>query len=85
MNLVWAYDLVVSNELPECKCSGRWTWECGKKRSVIDYSLFSRCVKVHTLTVEDEGVMELGSDHNLMWCNVAKPAQVTQQERYKWS
>ena len=40
LNLVWAGELIIGNELPQCQ--GRWTWECEQKRSVIDYILFSR-------------------------------------------
>ena len=48
--------MVISNELPVCK--GRWTWECGDKKSVIDYMLFPQEHR-HELVemiVEDKGV-----------------------------
>ena len=32
-DVVWACDLRVGNELSEC--IGRWTWECGEKRSMV--------------------------------------------------
>ena len=47
VSFVWACDLRVGNELPEC--TGRWTWECGEKRSVVDYILASREVNVHRM------------------------------------
>ena len=60
LNVVWACDLRVGNELSEC--IGRWTWGCGEKRSVVDYILVSREVNVHRMIIEDEGAMELGSE-----------------------
>ena len=59
LNVVWACDLRVGNELPECM--GRWTWESGEKRSVVDYILVSREMNVHRMIIEDEGAVELGS------------------------
>ena len=32
------------------------------------YSIFSSSVRVNGMIIEDEGAMELGSDHNLIWC-----------------
>ena len=58
VNFVWACDLRVGNEHPEC--TGRWTWECGEKRSVVDYVLVAREVNVHRMVIEDEGAVELG-------------------------
>ena len=80
-SVVWACDLRVGNEL-----SGRWTWECGEKRSVVDYILVSKEVNVHRMIIEDEGAVELGSDHNLIWCVIgqSKAEKVIQEERYKW-
>lgn len=63
VNLVWSCDLMVGNELSECR--GRWTRECGEKRSMTDYILLSRSARVHRMVIEDEGAEELGSDHNL--------------------
>ena len=59
-DVVWACDLRVGNELSEC--IGRWTWECGEKRSVVDYILVSREVNVHRMIIEDEEAVELGSE-----------------------
>ena len=38
------------------------------------------------MIVEDEGAVELGSDHNLIWCVIeqSKAGKVTQEERQKW-
>lgn len=58
---------MIGNELPVCK--GRWTWECGDKKSVIDYMLFPQEHR-HELVemiVEDRGVIDTGSDHNVVW------------------
>ena len=45
---------------------GRWTWECGEKKSVVDYIRVSREVNAHMMVanLEDKEVVELGSDHN---------------------
>ena len=51
LNSVWAGELIIGNELPHCQ--GRWTWECEKKRSVIDYILFSRGLAVEKMQIED--------------------------------
>jgi len=53
LNLVWADGLVIGNELPQCQ--GRWTWECGQKRSVIDYILLSGGWSVQRMLIEDLG------------------------------
>ena len=65
---------------------GRWTWECEQKRSVIDYILFSRGLVVEKMQIEDSERKEIGSDHNLLWCEV-RPGnleKVVLQDRYKW-
>ena len=43
-------------------------------------------VNVHRMVIENEGIVELGSDHNLIWCVVgqSKEEKVIQEERYKW-
>ena len=51
LNVMWAGGLVIGNELPQCQ--GRWTWECGQKRSVIDYILFSRGLAVERMQIEN--------------------------------
>ena len=63
--LVWACDLRVMSSLHEC--TRRWD---GEKRSVVDYILVSGEVNLHRMVIENEGAMELGSDHNLIWCLV---------------
>ena len=57
-NFVWACDLRVRNELPEC--TGRWTAECGENKSVVDNVLVPRKVNVHRMVIEDEEAVELG-------------------------
>ena len=68
LNLVWACELVIGNELPQCQ--GRWTWEREQKRSVIDYILFSRVLVVKRVQIEDSERKKIGSDYNLLWYKV---------------
>ena len=53
---------------------------------MVDYVLVSREVNGHRMIVEDEGAVELVSDHNLVWCVIgqSKAEKVTQEEQYKW-
>ena len=55
LNLAYVGDMVIGNELHVCK--GRWTWECGDKKSVIDYMLFPQEHRheVVEMVVEDGG------------------------------
>ena len=46
---------------------GRWTWESGVKKLVIDYMLFGKGLDVIKMVVEDSGDLDIGSDHNLIW------------------
>ena len=41
-----------------------------EKRSVVDYILLSRGLVMGRMMVEDIGELNLGSDHNLIWCEV---------------
>ena len=53
----------------EAITKGKWTWQDGKKRSVLDYVLASQGIadSVTQMTVDDEGWFDIGSDHNLMF------------------
>ena len=67
--------------------SGKVHLECEQKRSVIDYILLSRGLVVEKMQIEDSERREIGSDHNLLWCEV-RPGdleKVVLQDRYKWS
>ena len=59
-------------------CDGRWTWESGVRKSVIDYMLFGKAIIAVEMVVEDSGKLDVGSDHNLIWSEV-----VRRRERYK--
>ena len=37
-------------------CDGRWTWECGVRKSVIEYMLFGKAIEVVEMVVEDRKV-----------------------------
>lgn len=52
VNLLWSCDLMVGNELSECR--GRWTRECGEKRSMTDYILLSRGARVHRMVIKEQ-------------------------------
>ena len=82
--LVESSGLVIGNKLSICK--GRWTWECGERRSVVDYILYSNGLVLEAMRVEDGGVNDLGSDHNLLWCKVKCRAPKVVDDRcyYKW-
>ena len=44
---------------------GKWSGE-----SLIDYMLFGKAIKVVETVVEDSGMLDVGSDHNLTWSRV---------------
>ena len=54
--------LSVGNQLEYC--DGRWIWESGVRKSVIDYMLFGKAIDVVKMGVEDSGKLDVGSDHN---------------------
>ena len=86
LNLAYAGNLVIGNELSVCK--GRWTWECREKKSVIDYMLFQQehRQEVVEMVVEDRGIIDTGSDHNVIWCifKAGVPKEEKSEERLKW-
>ncbi len=65
---------------------GRWTWESGEKKSVIDYMLFGKGLDVIKVVVEDSGNLDIGSDHNLIWNEVVwgRTEIEARREWYKW-
>ena len=56
----------------EAITKGKWTWQGGKKRSVIDYVLASQGIaySVTQMTVDDERWFDIGSDHNLIFWEI---------------
>ena len=62
LNLVGVCNLRVGNQLPQC--NGRWTREMKERRLVVDYILLLRGLVMD----KDSGELNLGSDHNLIWC-----------------
>ena len=68
LDLVGVCNLRVGNQLSQC--SGRWPWEIKERRSVVDFILLSRGLVMDRMMVEDSGELYLGSDHNLIWCDV---------------
>ena len=67
LDLVRLGDFVVENKLQ--RCVGRWTWESGEKKLIIDY-MFGKGLDVIKMVVEDSGNLNIGSDHNLIWDKV---------------
>ena len=69
-------------------CKGRWTWECGDKKLVIDYMLFPQEHRheLVEMVVEDRGVIDTGSDHNVVWgvFKAGNPKEMKREERFKW-
>ena len=59
LELVRVGDLSVGNQL-QC-CDGRWTWESGVRKSVIDYMLFGKVIEVVEMVVENAGKLDVGS------------------------
>ena len=41
-----------------------------KERSVVDYILLSKGLVMDRMMLEDSRELNLGSDHNLIWCEV---------------
>ena len=48
---------------------GKWTWQGREKQSVLDYILMSQELADSTssMTIDDDGWFDIGSDHNLMF------------------
>ena len=48
---------------------GKWTWQGREKQSVLDYILMSQELAGSTssMTIDDDGWFDIGSDHNLMF------------------
>lgn len=71
--------------------TGKWTWACGGKQSVLDYVLLSeRCVEeIERFVIDDDGLLDIGSDHNLMFWYTGKGEEpsrpkVKRQVRKGW-
>ena len=71
------------------KCTGKWTWSSKDKKSTIDYMVISKEDehRVTKMTVDDEGQIDVGSDHCVLKLEVdmgrpklSKPEDV----RWKW-
>ena len=41
-------------------CDGRWTWECGVRKSVMDYMLSGKALEVVEVVIEDLGKLDVG-------------------------
>ena len=48
-------------------CVGKWTWESGEKKSVLDHMLFGKGLDVIKIIVEDSGNLNIGSNDDLIW------------------
>ena len=68
------------------QCSGWWTWEMKERKSVIDYISLSRGLVVDRMMVQDSGELNLGLDHNLIWCGVRtdRLEEGTSDPHLKW-
>ena len=71
------------------KCEGKWTWSRGDKRSTIDYMLIGREDewRVSGMKVDDEGVMDVGSDHCVleMWLQMGRVwTEEVREAGWKW-
>ena len=58
----------------------------GERKVVVDYILLSRELVMDMMMVEDSGELNLGSDHNLIWCEVrtGRLEEGTSAPRLKW-
>ena len=56
LELVRVGDLSIGNQL-QC-CDGRWIWEGGVGKAVIDYMLFGKAIEVVEVVVEDSGKLD---------------------------
>ena len=55
------------------------------RKSVIDYMLFGKAIEVDEMVVEDSGMLDVESDHYLIWSEVIwGRREVRRRERYKW-
>ena len=71
------------------KCTGKWTWSSKDKKSTIDYMVVSKEDEhqVTKMTVDDEGQMDVGSDHCVLKLEVdmGRPKLSKQEDvRWKW-
>ena len=87
--LAWSTecDLAVLNSGD--KCTGKWTWSSKDKQSTIDYMAVSKEDehRVTKMTVDDEGQMDVGSDHCVpkLEVDMGRPDHSkTENARWKW-
>ena len=59
LRMVFVADLAIASELQNCE--GKWTWESGEKRSVVNYILVPQDLK--KMIIEGNGQLDTGSDH----------------------
>ena len=55
--------LTIGNEMKSCE--GKWTWEVGKKKTVINH-LLSRGLVLGKMVIEGSGRNDIGLDYNLL-------------------
>ncbi len=66
-------------------CRGRWTRVTKQKKSMPDYIIVSERImdNVEAMEIDEEGTMEVGSDHNWMRCDVAVGMRRRQVQKKK--
>ena len=84
LDLVGVCNLYEGNQLSQC--NGRWMWGNEERRSVVDYISPSRGLVMDRMVVEVSGELNLGSYHNLIWCEVrtGRLEEGTSDPRLKW-
>ncbi len=87
--LAWSTECDLSILNIGSKCTGKWTWSSADKQSTIDYMVVSKEdeYRVTKMTVDDEGQMDVGSDHCVLKLEVdmGRPRfSKSEETRWKW-
>lgn len=67
-------------------CKGKWTWSAGDRKSIIDYVLVDDGLfrLVEKMCIDEEGDMDVGSDHNWMSVVLKCVKKVRKAGSFKW-
>ena len=70
----------------DMQCKGKWTWSSGERQSIIDYVLVDNRMAqtVERCTIDEDGGMDIGSDHNFISLELKFEYQKVKDRGSKW-
>ena len=84
LNFTREFGLRIVNR--DVKCKGKWTWASGERQTIIDYILVDNGIfqMTQNCEIDDEGRLDIGSDHNWMIVSINMKYQRRNRGGTKW-